>query len=287
MSADVTPLLEPRLKPLAISFDYETYYDKECSVKTLGADAYCRHPKFDPYLISVCDGYEAWAGHAKDFNWGALEGETVVAHNAAFETQVTSWGVRNGRWPDVKVKEWLCTANMSAYLCDRRSLDQASAFLLGRKVDKGVRDRAKGKTPDDMIREGWWEDMLKYGRGDVTDCLELFTKHGHKWPAFERRLSRLTIDQSTRGVHIDTDRLHGLKLAAQTALIKAEAALPWIATGSKPTSPLAVAESAARRAFPRRRSSPISTTARSCTRLGRSRTPPGLSGWPQSPRAAG
>lgn len=247
----VTPVLEARLKSDLVAFDYETYYDGDgCSVRLLGNDAYVRHPQFNPYLISVCDEHEAWAGEPKDFNWDSVDGCRLAAHNAAFEYHVTEYGIREGRWPRVNVKEWLCTGNMAAYLCDRRALDQSVEFLLGRRVDKGVRDRAKGKTVADMKAEGWWDDMLKYGRQDVADCRELFTRFGDQWPTFERRLSKFTIDQCFRGVFIDKERLHSLKEAAQTALIKAEVSLPWIARGSKPGSPIAIAEECRKEGIP-------------------------------------
>ena len=42
------------------ALDFETYYDKECSIKTLGPLGYFSHPNFDAYMVSVVgdDGYK-------------------------------------------------------------------------------------------------------------------------------------------------------------------------------------------------------------------------------------
>jgi hypothetical protein len=247
--SDLTPVLDPIIGRRPVGLDFETYYDDKCSVVKLGVDAYCRHPDFDPYLIAVTDGNEKWVGEPKDFNFSALEGETVVSHNAGFDRQVFHWGVRNGKWDDVRYKEWHCTANLSAYLCDHRSLSSAVEHLFGRKLSKDVRDRAKTKRVADMKREGWWDDMIAYGASDTVECQRIFADFGHLWPTYERRLSELTYKQCSQGVFVDKERLHDLKQQAQIALIKAETALPWLET-NKPTSTKAIAEECRKHGIP-------------------------------------
>ena len=155
-----------------ISLDFETYYDKNFSVVDLGYWKYARDPRCAPYLISVCDGAEAWAGEPKDFNFASLEGATLVSHNSAFDEEVALAQAECGGFviPGLKtfgMTHWHCSLNMSAYLWNVRSLADACKVGLGIDVNKGVRDRAKGKTVLDMQREGWWGDMLQYARLDA------------------------------------------------------------------------------------------------------------------------
>lgn len=225
-----------------VSVDFETFYSKKqkYSTKNMGAWHYCDDPRFDPYLISVYDGEMAWAGHPKDFNWSALDGATLLSHNAEFDQCVYDAGVRKGMFPQVNYAQWLCTLNMSAYLCNRRSLVDAAEYLLGQILSKTTRDDADGKTADDLKREGKWEQMLAYGRSDAITCWQLFKRYGDLWPEKERRLSELTIRQGARGVQIDTDLLRKYKVTAEMLLQATEDTLPWIKDGRAPTSTIAI-----------------------------------------------
>ena len=55
------------------ALDYESYYDKSCSIRRLGPLGYFSHPEFDAYMVSVVghNGYE-FVGHPKEFDWGCL-----------------------------------------------------------------------------------------------------------------------------------------------------------------------------------------------------------------------
>lgn len=229
-----------------VSWDFETFYDRSkkvsYSVRSMGTYAYLQDPRFNAYLISVCDETEAWSGPLSSFNWDALDGEILLAHNSHFEQQVYERLVELGRAPRIKPAEHICTANMTAYLCNRRALADAVKHLLGREINKDVRDKASGKTPEMMKAEGWWDDMVKYGRSDAFECRELFMKHGHRWPDFERRLSAQTINQGKRGIQVDVERLNDYIKTAHTMLQDTDRTLPWIKEGRAPTSPKAIAE---------------------------------------------
>jgi DNA polymerase len=229
------------------SVDFETFYDKSkkigYSVKSMGDYPYFHDPRFNAYMISVSDGADTWAGELRDFNWNSIDGaDTLLSHNAQFDAGVYRRLVALGLAPQIKFSRWLCTANMSSYLCNRRSLADAAEFLLGIKVDKDIRDRASGKTVEQMKSEGWWAEMLRYARRDAFTCQQLFMKHGHRWPEFERRLSEQTINQGDRGIQTDIEKLNEYIKVAHTMLKDTEATLPWIAEGAAPTSPKAIAE---------------------------------------------
>src|ERR1700721_1924715 len=68
--------------------DFESYYDKEVSIKTTGAYNYLRHPKQDIYLVSAVANNFQWVGHPKNFDWNLTHGKLLIAHNAAFDKLV-------------------------------------------------------------------------------------------------------------------------------------------------------------------------------------------------------
>jgi DNA polymerase len=227
-----------------ISIDFETFYSTKLkySIKTMGDYLYLNDPRFNAYLVAVSDGEDTWAGPLRHFNWNSLEGQTLLSHNKRFDSAVYKRLVALGIVPKITPAKWLCTADMSACLCNRRALDAACEHLLNIEVSKDIRDRANGKTPEEMKAEGWWGEMVKYGKRDAFNCWTLFDKHGHRWNTFERRLSEQTCNQGERGIQIDVARLEDYIKTAHTMLKDAEQTLPWIAEGRPPTSPKAIAE---------------------------------------------
>lgn len=227
-----------------IAVDFETRYDEKAGfgIRNQGTMGYLRDERFDPYLISFCDGEKSWAGQPSKFEWSNLEGAVLLSHNAYFDSAVMSEMQRRGMAPKFTYAAWHCTANLSTYLCGRRDLARASKHLLGKEVDKSVRSNASGKGWDELVAEDGGKSMIEYARTDAELCRELWSLHGHKWPERERTLSKMTVEQGLRGVQIDFAKLRKYKTAAEWMRIQAESDLPWIKEGKPPTSPRAVAE---------------------------------------------
>lgn len=230
-----------------LSIDFETPYGADFSVVDLGYWKYAYDPRCVPYLISVCDGTESWAGEPKDFNFESLRGRELVSHNSAFDEAIALGAQERGLFevPGLSVEgmtHWFCTLNMASYLWNVRSLKDAAKHGLGIDISKDVRDRSKDKSVDDIKREGFWEDMLAYGRSDAQNCWQLWDRHSAKWPELERRLSRQTIDQGRYGVRIDVAALEQGIAHLQKVIFTATANLPWIVRGRKPASPIGIAE---------------------------------------------
>lgn len=216
-----------------VGFDTESYYDNEISVKPLGAWKYARHPRCDAYMISVCSEDGSWAGEPRHFDFSSLNGCILTSHNAAHDMEIYAANVEKGLWPKIEYADWHCTANMSSYLCNRRSLADASEFLLGVTPSKAMRNYMKGRTWAEAIADGKSEDLLEYARVDATLCHRLWVEHSHKWPEWERRLSKLTIEQGRRGVHIHRDRLEAAVELMQRVILNATDLLPWMQRGDK------------------------------------------------------
>lgn len=231
-----------------VSVDFESFYesskeDDACSIRTMGGRKYCMDPRTDPYLISVSDGTETWAGHPRDFNFDSLNGQTLLSHNQGFDGLMAKEKILSGVMPKFTPAAWHCTANLSVYLSMRRDLLRAAEFLLGVVVDKSYRLDADGKTGEQLMADpAVWEKVMAAGRSDALTCWQLWAKYSHLWPEHERRLSELTIRQGHRGVQIDVDLLKKFLHAGQSMAINAEQNLPWIAEGGKPRSTKALAE---------------------------------------------
>lgn len=240
-----------------ISLDFETPYGTDFNVSDLGNWHYARDPRCVPYLISVCDDTESWAGHPSEFNFGSLEGHTLISHHAAFDEEIALASKEKGLFEvpglnPARMPDWHCTQDMSRYLANVASLADASRLLLGVEVDKSVRDRAKGKTVEDMKREGWYEDMVKYARLDAQRCREIWVKHSHKWPEIERRLSQWTREAGRYGVAIDIPALEqGIQILKEV-VFNAKNNFPWVLRGYKPGSPIGIAEQCKLSGIPQR-----------------------------------
>jgi len=230
--------------PEVYAVDFETYYDNECSVVPLGPRAYCRHPNFDAYLVVVTGPEGTWVGHPSDYEWRKLKGKIVVSHNAAFDKTVYLWLHENDPktypHPD-EFEEWNCTANLTAFLCNRRSLAQAWEYLYGNTVSKAVRTDMKGQRWETM-EPAFQEKVMDYAVGDGEKCRKVWLDFHGRWPEQERLASLLTIHSTVEGVGVNMDLVKEYIAACQVELMAIESELPWMKDGKGiPTSPKEIA----------------------------------------------
>lgn len=250
-----------------IGFDYETFYSKKLkySLTMVIAEQFCADPQFHPYLLAVSDGRNSWAGKPSDLNWSAIEGKVWLSHNRYFDNSVYNEQVKRGQVPLVKPAAWHCTANLTSYLCNRRSLDEAVEHLFKIKVDKSARANADGKHwPQDFSADEQ-KKMIEYARLDPLWCVRIWEKFSHLWPEHERVASNLTIDQAMRGVQIDRPLLNEYIMRAHEMKTATEKLLPWLSdigddevdtwedfgdSRTKPTSTKCIAEQCKRAGIP-------------------------------------
>ena len=214
------------------AIDFETYYDKKCSIKTLGPLGYFSHPDFDAYMVTVkgTDGTE-FVGHPKDFNWLLLNGNIALSHNAAFDETLYLYGIKQGWWPEAKPQAWYCTADMAAYCRLPRSLKGASKAAFKIEVDKTTRDNMSGKRWETMSEE-FKEEVSQYALQDAELCLELWEAFNELWPENERVISTLNRRICQGGIPIDTALLKKQLEVINENLFEAETAIPWM--GERP-----------------------------------------------------
>lgn len=250
-----------------ITIDFETFYSKKLkySLKGMIAETYVQHHLFDPYIISVYDGKESWVGNPRDFNWEALDGRHLVAHNSYFEQNVTNELIRRQWVPKITPSRWSCTANMTAHLCQRRSIDQAVEKLYGVKVSKDARSNAVDKRWPNDFTEAERQSMASYALHDAIWCWRLYNDFGPQWTNIEQEISRITIDQGIRGVRINRDLLMTFIVQTHEMLKRTEDLIPWIKGAedddwedffdeanvkAKPTSTKCIAEQCRRSGIP-------------------------------------
>lgn len=154
--------------------DFETYYDDECSVKSLGINRYVRHKDFHAYLVACAgdDGFE-FVGDPRDFDWHRLSGVGVVSHNAVFDRGIYDFGVLNGWWPQVWFRFWRCTANLCSSRRVPRSLKDAVRVVYGIDISKKVRSDMKGVVWG-AVSESMRGKVVRYALEDARMCLCLW-----------------------------------------------------------------------------------------------------------------
>ena len=210
-----------------IAIDFETYYDKDYSIKNMGGDLYCRDPRFDPYMVSLYgEGFD-YVGPTEDAPWDKISPtQNFVAHNAAFDSLVFEAAQRMGRIPKHINPIWDCSANLCVYIQAPRSLKGASEQMLGVAPDKTVRDNMKGRTWTDLT-ETELKALIEYARLDSVYCHQLWEKYHKYWPKHERDLARHTMLSGQHGVYVDqvklVNSLEKLKVRKQ----EAEDLIPW------------------------------------------------------------
>ena len=236
-----------------ISVDFETFFSKKLKygLRTMIPEQYCAHELFAPYLISVSDGAQCWAGSPKEFNWDSLRNRVLLSHNARFDRTVYHEMVKRGWAPDIQYKTWHCTSNLTSFICNRRALKDSVEHLFKTSVSKEYRGVADSKNWPNDYSDAEREQVLAAGRSDALWCWRLWDKYAPQWPEIERKLSDLTIRQGMRGVQIDTDKLDRYIWQAHEIRSNIEKVIPWIAESedeswndfnTKPTSTKCIAE---------------------------------------------
>ncbi len=231
-------------------FDTETFYCKGYDLKAVGVDRYVADKKFDCYLVSFWGPHGQFVGHPKECPWHEFSGCIWVSHNSRFDRAVFSRLQELGIAPaDVAPREWHDTAALAVYLQAPRNLEGAAQHLLGRKPNKAIRKAMKGTDwlqSRTLLQD---DQLLGYALEDAKLACDLWLGYSLHWPAQERRLSRLTVEQGEHGVYLDRKAVDaGIAILAQQCA-DSERALPW-AGREKPTSTKALAIECGRHNLP-------------------------------------
>jgi DNA polymerase len=215
------------------AIDFETYYDKECSVKTLGNYHYCRHPLFEAYMVSIYGPGVSYVGCPRTAPWHLIKGAGFrwISHNASFDEEVQLFLVERGIVPpDALPEEWHCTSDLAAYFGAPRSLAGALKWFFNEEISKEARNKMLGKQWSSLNEEEQL-GMLKYAMDDSIFARDkLWQVMGKGWPAHERRLSVLTRRMGRRGVCLDVPKLESGIQTLRGVRETSRAVIPWSPT---------------------------------------------------------
>lgn len=191
-----------------VTIDFETYYDKDYSLKKMTTEAYVRNPLFQVIGVGVkvnddpadwyCGDYPEKFLSSFDYSNAA-----ILCHNAAFDGAILSWLCR------IKPRLWLDTLSMARPLHNVNvggSLAALSTYYnLGKKGDEVI--HAEGKRREDFTKE----ELDRYGQycvNDVELTYKLFQKLKKGFPLTEFMVIDQTIRMFTEPcIHLDTPLL--------------------------------------------------------------------------------
>jgi DNA polymerase I-like protein with 3'-5' exonuclease and polymerase domains len=177
-----------------VTIDFETYYDKDYSLKKMTTEAYIRSPLFQVIGVGVkYNNYDAdWycgynpEGFLKSLDFSKC---AVLCHNTMFDGAILSWKY------GIKPKLWLDTLSMARPLHGAvvgGSLDALTTYYgLGKKGNEVV--NAMGKRRSEFSEQ----ELMDYGAyctNDVELTYKLFKKLKQGFPVSEL----MVIDQTIR-----------------------------------------------------------------------------------------
>lgn len=212
----------------AVAVDFETHYDANRDIRSMGVIPYLRHPETDIYMVSLYGNGVEYVGPPETAPWDRIADRPWISHNASFDRAVYDELRRRNPGSYAPPPEvWDCTADMVAagQQC-KRSLADAMKILEGVRVDKSVRDAMRGAKwlELDETRKA---ELLNYALLDAKYCHQLWDKYGPEWPEFERRLSRHTATMTYRGIAVDVPKVEaGIEHLVQCRF-QAEKLIPW------------------------------------------------------------
>jgi len=182
-----------------ITFDMETYYDKDYSLSKMTTEGYIRDERFEVVGVSVKvnNGEPEWASgtmgqikkYLQRFDWA---NSMMLAHNTMFDGAIASWHF------DVHPKALADTMHMARALHGVEA--SASLKAVADRYGVGVKGtevvRAMGKRRLDFLPEelGTYGD---YCINDVELTYSLFQIMAKKFPMKELRLIDLTLRMFT------------------------------------------------------------------------------------------
>lgn len=224
--------------------DFESYYDDECSITVLGVDGYILHPKWLCYQVAIVTstGLE-WVGDPADAPWDKIAGDDWewCEHNSGFDQRVHYYLVKWKKIPDLHPRVHNCTADLCAFRALPRALANASSFLWQEKVSKDYRNRMKGVIFSTLAPEKQ-ADVREAGLIDARRSLRFWTELSDTWPEQERRISRLSRQQSWQGLLIDKPALEQDIQFLKNLKWQAEQLVPWHGVEATLSYPALVAE---------------------------------------------
>jgi DNA polymerase len=220
-----------------IVLDYETYYDKEYSLKKMTPVEYVLDPRFETIMCAVRESWPSnkstYVVDGPDFgHWlkdAKLDTAAVVSHNALFDMCILAW--RYGTLPRLIVD----TLGVSrAVLGHRlRSLSLSSvATHLGLGVKGTTVHNVIGMNREAIKAAGLWDSYCTYSAGDADLCEGIYGKlvRSGLFPISELAIADMVmrcaiqpqfkLDQNALALHLNNVRQEKENLLARVSASK-------------------------------------------------------------------
>lgn len=206
--------------------DFETYYDKEYSLKKMPTPNYILDPRFETIMLAakvddgehqIIDGPDVPAFLAQ-FD---PKQTTTVTFNALFDNSILAW--RYGFVPHTMIDAMGMARALWGHKLHRFSLKEISEFLgLPAKLDTLM--KVEGLNRAAILQAGLWTQFCEYALRDNINCEGIYLKAYPEFPWAERRLMDMVLRCCVEprfqcNIPMLTDHLVDVK-AAKAALIQ-------------------------------------------------------------------
>lgn len=218
--------------------DFESYYDNETSVSTMGVANYVKAT--DAYILSIVSDDVEFCGtiaQVREAGLDKLATDPEVQFIAANSNFDQAW------WEKYFPKSpntWKCVLDKAAFHQFPRDLAGVARAVLHLKLDKSTRDEMKGvdffTLPDQRQQQ-----VVEY-------CLNDSLVERDAWRALpamspiEERLAEHTRLVNRRGVHVNLEKVERDITLLEELRFNSMNGLPWVEGGAKPLSYAAFAE---------------------------------------------
>lgn len=177
-----------------VTFDAETYYDREFSLSKITTEEYVRSPLFEMigFAIKIDDGPTQWVpqpeceAFIKNFDWSDA---MVLCQNTAFDGAILHWhyGVKPAVWMDIMgMSRALFPHERSHNL--KSQAERIGIGAKGDEVSRALGKRYKDFSPEELER------YAQYCELDVFLTYQLFLAYmGRGFPKGELKLIDLTL----------------------------------------------------------------------------------------------
>jgi DNA polymerase len=216
-----------------IVVDFESYYDGELSVDSIGLQNYVA--RTDAYLASLVSDEIEFCGTpaelGKDLNVDTLASDPEVqfwAANSNFDQKL--WE----KYYPKTFRPWKCILDRAAFHQYPRNLVGVAQTVLKIKIDKSTRDKMKGVRYE-SLPESEQQEVFDYCLNDSIREKQILDKLP-PMSDVEDRIAEHTRMINRRGVHIDTEKVDRDKGYLERIRFEAYKAIPWTRDCDTPLS---------------------------------------------------
>ena len=190
--------------------DFETYFDREYSLRKMSTPEYILHPQFAVQLLAVYDIKKdapeiILPQNIPDFLAQYPAEETIcVSHNALFDLAILGW--RYG-WVPGRLGDTLGMAR-ALRTCKSYALGAVAKELFGFDSKGDLIHKVVGMSIQDIKNAGLWPDYRTYALNDVRICSQIYFRLASEFPEEEARVMDLVLRCAVQPVlHADVPLL--------------------------------------------------------------------------------